>query len=117
EWSRMVKNVEARMTNDESMTKLKLKNVSTTSAVFRISSFGFPSSLGIRHSSFLVRLHDFADKDVQLPVLLFAHFGDLVRPHFIPAYRCALRRRSIATRKFHNDARRRSAAEVQHFVC
>ena len=54
----------------------------------------------------LIRLHDLTHKNVQLSIVVFAHFGDFVRPHFIPAYHRALGWRSVPARKFHNDARR-----------
>src|SRR4249919_1827743 len=64
-----------------------------------------------------VRLHDLEHEEVQLSVFLFAHFSDLIRPRLVPIDDGALGRRSIATGKFHNDSRRRTATEVEHFAC
>ena len=44
------KNDEARMTNDEGMTKLEIRM--ELSSPFTHSSFGFPSCFVIRHSDF-----------------------------------------------------------------
>jgi hypothetical protein len=44
---------EARMTNDEVMTKHDDKAVASVTEPFRISSFGFPSVFVIRISSFV----------------------------------------------------------------
>src|SRR2546430_9827774 len=68
---------------------------------------------GTAHRPCLIRLHDFADEDVELSVFLFAYFGDLIGPHLVAVHHRPLRRRRITTRKFHNDRSEEHTSELQ----
>jgi hypothetical protein len=64
-----------------------------------------------------MRLHYFADKDVELPVFLFAHFGNFVGPHLIAAYFRALARWRVPGWEFNDDTGGGARTKMKHFVC